>query len=290
MSLSLLSTDMRLKLSFWVAALVVSIFFHFLLLESIHSKKSDKNDYFESREISLRLSSFQFSENSRFGVESRPDLEGKETFYNVKKPVYEEAKKSREDDGEFLSKSTNLIDDNKITKTSRKVETVSEKGKTDRVNDKVEGKRSSQPVKEKANLLPSSQHPQVTENNNKSHIAHQVPTEIQQAVSPNVRGDKEARRNAEKAYIDELNNWLARYQRYPRKAKRKNQQGVVEVKFTLNKQGEVLSYKILKNSGFQLLDLEAQKMLKRASPFPAIPPEMARGILTVTVPIAFQLQ
>jgi periplasmic protein TonB len=62
---------------------------------------------------------------------------------------------------------------------------------------------------------------------------------------------------------------LQRFKRYPLAAH--GASGTVMVQFELNRAGEVISSKVTKSSGNQLLDREALEILHRASPFPAFP-------------------
>lgn len=76
--------------------------------------------------------------------------------------------------------------------------------------------------------------------------------------------------------------------RYPASALSRRQQGVVQLLFRMNRKGEVLSARIVGGSGFAVLDSEALKMVRRAAPLPAIPPERPDEI-EVSVPIEFSL-
>ncbi|NVK18450.1 MAG: energy transducer TonB [Methylocystaceae bacterium] len=92
------------------------------------------------------------------------------------------------------------------------------------------------------------------------------------------------------SYKTTLGRWLAQYKTYPKKARRRNQEGVVHLSFTLNAKGYVTSYKIIKSAGHESLDEETIKMLERAQPLPKFPPEITDEHLTLTVPIQFALR
>ena len=62
---------------------------------------------------------------------------------------------------------------------------------------------------------------------------------------------------------------LQRFKRYPLAAH--GALGMVMVQFELNRAGEVVSSKVTKSSGNEILDREALDILHRASPFPAFP-------------------
>lgn len=89
------------------------------------------------------------------------------------------------------------------------------------------------------------------------------------------------------SYQGTIQAWLEKYKRYPDRARRRNEQGVVMVEFAIDGRGHVLSHRLITPSGYQLLDAEAEALLARASPFPA-PPNGAG--LSMTVPISFALR
>jgi TonB family protein len=78
---------------------------------------------------------------------------------------------------------------------------------------------------------------------------------------------------------------LVRFQRYPPRAR--GVEGVVNLAFSLDRHGDVVSSHIVKSSGPALLDYEALDLIKRAAPLPAPPAEIADSDLSVIVPIRF---
>ena len=98
--------------------------------------------------------------------------------------------------------------------------------------------------------------------------------------------------NVNAAYEATLIEWLERYKRYPSSAKRRGQQGQVDIQFTIDQDGNVLSQRIIKPSPFKSLNKATLKMVKRASPLPAVPEELRQGkyIFNYTIPIAFSLK
>jgi protein TonB len=91
-------------------------------------------------------------------------------------------------------------------------------------------------------------------------------------------------------YYGKLAAWLNRHKRYPAAARRRRQTGTVRVTFTINRNGRVLSKRIVSSSGYAALDKEVEAMLRRASPMPKIPRELGRSTLTVTLPVIFNLR
>ena len=78
---------------------------------------------------------------------------------------------------------------------------------------------------------------------------------------------------------------LTKVQRYPARAR--GAQGMVSLAFTINRQGKVVSSKIVKSSGSRVLDAEALDLIKRAEPLPPPPTDIADSDLSFVVPIRF---
>lgn len=116
-------------------------------------------------------------------------------------------------------------------------------------------------------------------------IAQTPPPEIGKVVAPPppISGaDREA-------FATTLFGHLNRYKRYPAAARMRRQEGVVSLRFTMDRKGRVLSYEIAKTSGSDALDNEARELIKRAAPLPAIPASFGRDTLDLVVPVEFFL-
>jgi protein TonB len=83
---------------------------------------------------------------------------------------------------------------------------------------------------------------------------------------------------------------LARYKRFPLAAQRRGEQGVVMMRFTLDREGHLLSAIITQGSGYADLDAEAEAWIRRAEPMPPLPPELSQSGLELSVPLRFNLQ
>ena len=83
---------------------------------------------------------------------------------------------------------------------------------------------------------------------------------------------------------------LQRYKSYPSGARARNEQGVVTLSFTVDRDGHVLSRQIATSSGHPDLDAEVLTMIERAQPLPAFPPSMTQAQQDFTVPIRFSLR
>jgi TonB family protein len=78
---------------------------------------------------------------------------------------------------------------------------------------------------------------------------------------------------------------LARYNRYPAQAN--SAEGVVSLAFTVDRKGNIVTSRIEKTSGSNVLDAEALALLARAAPLPAPPPEVTDADLTFLLPVRF---
>jgi TonB family protein len=79
---------------------------------------------------------------------------------------------------------------------------------------------------------------------------------------------------------------LERNKRYPAEALGRGESGVARIYFELDREGRVMSSRILSSSGSAMLDQEALDILRRASPFPAPPTSLGQTV-KLTVPIRF---
>lgn len=77
--------------------------------------------------------------------------------------------------------------------------------------------------------------------------------------------------------------------RYPTRARRYRQEGVVYLRFTMDREGNVLAKSIEQSAGHPLLDDETLELIDRAQPLPEPPTEMQGEILEFVVPVEFFL-
>jgi protein TonB len=75
-----------------------------------------------------------------------------------------------------------------------------------------------------------------------------------------------------------------------KRAPAKSLTGVVQLGFTVDRTGHVLSHEIVKSSGHPELDAEASSIIQRAQPLPPFPNDMTQDEIYLTVPVAFDLE
>ncbi len=83
---------------------------------------------------------------------------------------------------------------------------------------------------------------------------------------------------------------LERNKRYPPGARARREQGVAQLAFSIDRQGHVLSSRIVISSGSAALDEETLALVQRSQPFPAPPPELADTEISFTVPVRYNIR
>lgn len=91
-------------------------------------------------------------------------------------------------------------------------------------------------------------------------------------------------------YFARLSAHLNRRKSYPVSAKKARQQGVVTVRFTVDRDGNVSSASIKQSSGHEILDQATLELLQRVAPLPRFPDSMQRDRLTLSLPIDYSLR
>lgn len=85
-----------------------------------------------------------------------------------------------------------------------------------------------------------------------------------------------------------LLDWLRDHRVYPRAARRSRVEGRVELHFTIDRGGVVSDLRIVASSGHAVLDRAAERLVRNASPFAAMPP-MAADRVEVRLPVDYSL-
>lgn len=92
------------------------------------------------------------------------------------------------------------------------------------------------------------------------------------------------------SYGNTLWGAIGKYKQYPKIAQMRGWQGEVVVELLLDGNGKLKSKKILKGSGYEVLDRQALDMVEKAAPFPAPPEALRVSSFSITVPIPFKLE
>lgn len=111
----------------------------------------------------------------------------------------------------------------------------------------------------------------------------------QTASAPRQSAYSQAASAAKVTFEQRLLGHLERHKRYPRAAQLRRQQGMPYIRFTMDRNGQVLSSSLERGTGHALLDEEALALLARAQPLPAMPQELPGATMEIVVPIEFFL-
>jgi len=80
---------------------------------------------------------------------------------------------------------------------------------------------------------------------------------------------------------------IERNKHYPETSARRGEQGVAQIFFSLDRQGRVIDSRVVRSSGASALDEEALALLRRAQPFPPVPPEILGDRVNLILPLRF---
>lgn len=114
------------------------------------------------------------------------------------------------------------------------------------------------------------------------------PTQLA-AVNADAGIDPRARKR-EADYFMLISAHLNRHKLYPADARKARQQGVVTVRFTVDRTGTVSAVTIKRASGHDILDQATLDLLLRVSPLPPMPASIARDSITLSLPIEYSLR
>jgi periplasmic protein TonB len=83
---------------------------------------------------------------------------------------------------------------------------------------------------------------------------------------------------------------VERHKGYPTSARARHETGTAQLAFTLDRNGKVVTNRIVRTSGSAALDQETIDTVLRAQPFPPPPPNMPGETFDFTVPIRFNIR
>lgn len=91
-------------------------------------------------------------------------------------------------------------------------------------------------------------------------------------------------------YASRLRAWLEAHKTYPRRARMRREEGVVHIRFAVDRRGHLLTGDVTRSSGYEALDAEAMAMLGRSDPFPSAPHSVRGERIEVSTPVEFALE
>jgi protein TonB len=92
------------------------------------------------------------------------------------------------------------------------------------------------------------------------------------------------------SYVGALLAALERHKAYPQAARWRRAEGTALLRFAMRRDGAVAGWRIERSSGHEDLDGAVAEMIRRASPLPPPPPDLAGDPVELTVPVRFSLR
>ncbi len=87
-----------------------------------------------------------------------------------------------------------------------------------------------------------------------------------------------------------IKSHLVQYQFYPFSARANGLEGTVQLQFLLLSNGQTRDIRIMRSSGFTMLDQSAVKAVKQANPFPRIPEKFQKQSILFQVHLVYNLR
>lgn len=114
-------------------------------------------------------------------------------------------------------------------------------------------------------------------------------TSWQQVKSPQPSSGSPGKDDPLATYLAEVRAAIDRHKRYPAAARRAGITGSVVLQFVILSDGRVIEPSVAETNGHSAFGAAALDSLRRASPMPPFPEEIARDRLMVRVPISYKL-
>jgi protein TonB len=99
-----------------------------------------------------------------------------------------------------------------------------------------------------------------------------------------------AAKQAEVMWQGKIVGLIERNKAYPPAAQARGETGVVQIAFSIDRQGRVLSSQVVRSSGHPALDQETLATLRRAQPFPSPPADLPGDKFDFKMPIGFNIR
>jgi TonB family protein len=113
------------------------------------------------------------------------------------------------------------------------------------------------------------------------------PPEVKPEPEPEPQVDVKAIQNE---YVASVKSKIYGCKFYPEQAERMEREGSVKVRFTVSGVGSVSGVNVESSSGFDDLDSAAMQAVKNAAPFTAIPEELGKSSLTISITLKYYLK
>ena len=91
------------------------------------------------------------------------------------------------------------------------------------------------------------------------------------------------------SYMEIIRLMIEKHKRYPDKARIRQIEGSVTIRFLITSEGDVSATEVVKTSRYRVLDTAALKAVKDATPFPKPPKRFFKGEVPLEITIVFEL-
>lgn len=177
-----------------------------------------------------------------------------------------------------------------VKKTEPKVEPKPPKSKPkpklkpkpkQKLKSKLKPKPKPKPVQKK--VVKQSESAQKSKHRN-------IPSTPKKSAPSAQKADRAKIDRIKSAYLKEVHQLIEENKYYPRRAKRMHRSGVVEIEFTILKDGKISNINILKGCKYSILNRAAKKTLGKIGTFQPLPNAFESDSLTLRVPINYILK
>ncbi|MEH6757310.1 MAG: energy transducer TonB [Parasphingorhabdus sp.] len=119
----------------------------------------------------------------------------------------------------------------------------------------------------------------------------EAPATASSRTAPSNSAGNSAKAKKEKAnYYAMVSSHLNQRKKYPTEARKAREQGIVKVRFTVDRTGNISNVSITGSSGHAILDQATLALMQRVAPLPAMPPSMEQDKVTISLPIDYSLR
>ena len=91
-------------------------------------------------------------------------------------------------------------------------------------------------------------------------------------------------------YEELLFAWIDRHKQYPMLAQRRGLEGSGSVRIRIARDGRLIDRSLVRSTGEPMLDDAALDMVRRPSPFPAVPSEYSGATFEFIAPVEYRLR
>lgn len=119
---------------------------------------------------------------------------------------------------------------------------------------------------------------------------HRAPYHKPNSVAPQKRVNPAIAGKLSRQYKARLRQLIASHKRYPKRAKRRGQEGKVSLSFSIRHSGVISNIRVIKSSGVSSLDNAAIRAIQQTSRQLPYPAGMAKRSFQLTITLAYQLR